>query len=249
MIFLTVDSQYALYVNGILVGNGENSATVEIWGVTLEPTLNVFAVRGFNDIRNPVTSNPAGVLAAIQITFSDGTTSLLQSDGAWRSMQGVPDKFEAPNFDDSKWENATVLVKYGGLPWGTSIAFRTDTMFQIVALPSASLIEPTSATFESPLASHTPSESARPPIGGIVGGVIGGVALLLIIVAAFIWRSNRSRGEQNQENSTDSTTVSTPLNAEFTAPPDYQDLVVQQTPTAQNPSMRKSPLPLSSGVR
>ncbi|KAF9462833.1 hypothetical protein BDZ94DRAFT_1309356 [Collybia nuda] len=207
MILITADSQYALFVNGILVGNGENTATVEIYGVTLVPTLNVFAVRGFNDIQNPVASNPAGLIAAIQISFSDGTTSLLQTDGSWRSMRGVPDKFEAPDFDDSEWANATVLVKYGGPPWGTSITFRTDTMFQIIALPSAALIGPTSAATESSLASRTPSEGAKVPVGGIVGGVIGGVILLLAIVAIILWRSKESRAERNRERGTDTSKI------------------------------------------
>ncbi|KAF9462838.1 hypothetical protein BDZ94DRAFT_1365542 [Collybia nuda] len=225
MILITADNQYALFVNGILVGGGVNFKAVGIYGVTLVPTLNVFAVRGLNGVQNPGLLNPAGLIAAIQITFSDGTTSLLQTNGSWRSIQGVPDKFEAPDFDDSNWENAMVLVKYGGLPWGTSIVFRTDTMFQIISLPSATFIGPKSAASETSLASPTPSESTRTPVGGIIGGVIGGVVFLFVLVAVLLWRSKERRGKRNWMRDTGTITVVRSLTTGSTRPPNYDDIV------------------------
>lgn len=132
LVLLSVDDRFSFYVNGNLVGS--SSTTVDNWKTAQKFTVplasgsNLFAIRGTN-LADVGTGGPgpAGVLAAIQITFSDGTTSVLSSDASWRSIKVIPTNFQSPSLDDSQWAAAAVLSQYGSGPWGTQVAVLTDT--------------------------------------------------------------------------------------------------------------------------
>ncbi|KAJ7704619.1 lectin [Mycena metata] len=113
-IIITVDDAITLYVNGVLVGTGGDYQYAERFCVALRPCLNVFAVTAVNDARS------AGLLAAIQITYSDGTTSTIISDTTWRFSTTVPNGYEQLSFDDNSWTPAIAEGVYGvGIaPWG-----------------------------------------------------------------------------------------------------------------------------------
>jgi hypothetical protein len=66
--------------------------------------------------------SPAGLLAAIQITYTDGSTSNVVSDSTWKVNKVVSTGFELPSTDDSSWAAATPLGKNGVDPWGTSVS-------------------------------------------------------------------------------------------------------------------------------
>ncbi|KAJ7494205.1 hypothetical protein FB451DRAFT_992115, partial [Mycena latifolia] len=72
----------------------------------LLPSFNVFAV-------NASTSGTrGGLLATILLTYTDGTTDTLLSDGTWRANKGLPVGFEQLSFDDTVWPGATVVAAY-----------------------------------------------------------------------------------------------------------------------------------------
>ncbi|KAJ7168303.1 lectin [Mycena crocata] len=121
-IILSVDNGLTLYVNGAQVGTGGDFRFAERFCVPLQPCLNVFAVTAANA---GSTANPAGLLAAIQITYSDGTTSLITSDTTWRFSTTVLSGYEQLSFDDSSWKPVIGEGAYGVSPWGQ------------VAIPSA----------------------------------------------------------------------------------------------------------------
>ncbi|KAJ7184329.1 lectin [Mycena filopes] len=110
-IILTVDNSLTLYVNGAEVGTGGDFTKAERFCVPLQPCLNVFAVTGTN------AAGPAGLLAAIQITYSDGSTSTIVSDTTWRYSTTVPSGYEQLSFDDNSWAPAIVEGAYGVAPW------------------------------------------------------------------------------------------------------------------------------------
>ncbi|KAF7353670.1 hypothetical protein MVEN_01051900 [Mycena venus] len=114
-IIMTVDNGFTLYVNGVEQGTGGDFRYAQRFCVALYPCLNVFAVTGVNAATSP---NPAGLLAAIQITYSDGTTSTIVSDTTWRASITVPTGYEQLSFDDNSWKPAVAEGAYGVAPWG-----------------------------------------------------------------------------------------------------------------------------------
>lgn len=117
-ILLTVDNAYTFYVNGAKVGAGTDWTKAQAYCVRLKPDCNVFAINGTNyNVATPGGLNPAGVLAAIQIRYTDGFTQNIVSDSSWHVSKTVPAGFEQLRFDDSSWPAATVQANYGAAPW------------------------------------------------------------------------------------------------------------------------------------
>ncbi|KAJ7733272.1 lectin [Mycena olivaceomarginata] len=114
-IAITVDNGFTLYVNGGQVGTGGDFRNAERFCVPLRSCLNVFAVTAVNAATTP---NPAGLLVAIQITYSDGTTSTIVSDTTWRTSITIPAGYEQLSFDDNSWKPAIAEGAYGVAPWG-----------------------------------------------------------------------------------------------------------------------------------
>lgn len=137
LVLITVDNLFSLFVNGQFAGAPPNTTDVwkqsQIFNVPLNPGPNLFAVITEN-LRDATTGKEfgaAGLLAAIQVTFSDGTTSFIKSDASWRGVRTVPQDFAAPTFDDSPWNTAVVITPYGTGVWGSQ-----------VSLPSPNAIPP-----------------------------------------------------------------------------------------------------------
>jgi hypothetical protein len=119
-IVITVDNEYTLYVNDVLVGAGANWTTPQRYFIrnVRGPTVTI-AVNAYNQGLGPhlIDSNPAGVLAAI--SFSDRTSTVnLISDATWKVNLRMPKGWESPGFDDSAWSAAAVIGGHGMLPWG-----------------------------------------------------------------------------------------------------------------------------------
>lgn len=121
-IIMTVDNGFTLYVNGAEVGTSGDYRFAERFCVSLKPCLNVFAVNAVNAATVP---NPAGLLAAIEITYDDGTTDTIVSDTTWRADTTVPAGFEQLTYDDNSWPAASFVGNYGVAPWG-SISIPSD---------------------------------------------------------------------------------------------------------------------------
>ncbi|KAG6852857.1 hypothetical protein C0991_008550 [Blastosporella zonata] len=126
-ILIAVDDRYSLYVSGQFTGS-QASNNVTGWrtsgryNVPLSPGSIVFAVLGANlkDIDTGGTT-PAGLLAAIRITHSDGSVQSITSDTSWRATASIPVNFEQPALDDSSWQSPFALGKYGVEPWETQV--------------------------------------------------------------------------------------------------------------------------------
>ncbi|KAF8891020.1 hypothetical protein BD779DRAFT_1387952, partial [Infundibulicybe gibba] len=119
---LTVDNGFQLYHNGQFIAEnstlGWQMATAV--HVSLDPNSNVFAIQAHNSpSRTDSNANSAaGLLASIQILYTDGTTTTISSDATWRVTQPVPDGFQSPSFNDAQWQSAIVAAAYGSGPWG-----------------------------------------------------------------------------------------------------------------------------------
>jgi hypothetical protein len=112
-ILINADDAYTLYVNGRKVGTGVNRSSAERYCVRLDDSCcNVFAVEGQNFVSSP--PNLAGILAVIQVKYTDGFRDTIFSDGVWHSIEGAPAGFEQVAYDDSDWKAAFVQG-----PWPT----------------------------------------------------------------------------------------------------------------------------------
>ena len=75
---------------------------------------NIFAVAVQNQGTTP---NPAALIAAINVTYSDDTSTIIVTDDNWRANSDTPG-FESVNFDDSAWPKAVVVGNADSPPWG-----------------------------------------------------------------------------------------------------------------------------------
>jgi alpha-L-rhamnosidase len=121
IVVMAVDDLFALYVNGVEVGSSPDVAnawnSARIIHVALNSTTNLFAIRGTNS-----AVGPAGLIAAIQVTFDGGSTAIITSGTAWRATASIPTNFQSPAVSDSTWPTASSLGQYGVSPWGTQVA-------------------------------------------------------------------------------------------------------------------------------
>ncbi|KAF9558776.1 hypothetical protein CPC08DRAFT_819126 [Agrocybe pediades] len=114
-ILITADNFYVLYVNGAVIGQRTSSNDWQQAGrfcVGLSPTTNVVAVNGTNE-----AVGRAGVLAAIQVTYSDGTTTTSISDVSWKATSSLPSGFQATTFNDASWSVAVISGGYAVWPY------------------------------------------------------------------------------------------------------------------------------------
>ncbi|KAG6916048.1 hypothetical protein DXG01_008672 [Tephrocybe rancida] len=189
-VIMTVDNQFSLFVNGIYVGGAQDEFSWPVaqrFNVSLNPGTTVFAVRGTNVLDSETGRDTiAGVLAAIEITHSDGSTAILTSDNNWLANKVIPTDFEQPHTDDSAWPEAHVIAQFGTPLWPVPVT--VPALFTAVNVPSSiSTTPPTSATSSAP--SSTPLQSSSTNLTGpIVGGVLGGVVVLGLLITLLWFR-------------------------------------------------------------
>ncbi|KAF7305158.1 hypothetical protein MKEN_01231000 [Mycena kentingensis (nom. inval.)] len=111
-IIIDADNSLTLFVNGGQIGTGDDFRFAELFCVALRPCQNVFAVTATNG------GGPAGLIATIQVVYSDGTTSTLVTDTTWRYALGVPANYQQLTIDDNAWPAAIAQGKVPMAPWG-----------------------------------------------------------------------------------------------------------------------------------
>ncbi|KAF5311968.1 hypothetical protein D9619_003786 [Psilocybe cf. subviscida] len=124
-VLITADDQFSLFVDGDFVGQSPLSA--EIWKnaqffmVTLNSSAShLFAILATN------INGPAGLLAAIQIQFSDGTSSIFTTDSTWIYTTSVAAGWNTLGGSTSGWSTAHILDVYGVGSWGTRVIIPTS---------------------------------------------------------------------------------------------------------------------------
>ncbi|MDB6125258.1 MAG: alpha-L-rhamnosidase family protein [Pedosphaera sp.] len=121
---VSADDQFAVRVNGETVG--ASNAGTDTWKTgkqfndfarLLKAGTNVFAITAEN--MPATTANPAGMIAHLEICFADGESLKLVSDASWFAAKSEAAGWDSKSFDDSSWEKAMVIGKYGDGPWGS----------------------------------------------------------------------------------------------------------------------------------
>lgn len=114
---VSADNSFQLYLNAKSAGQGGNfkDATIVDVKEQLQAGKNVMAIKATNQ---GDSANPAGVLAILKITFTNGQTTLITSDQTWRTTPSEPSGWQNIDFDAAAWPHAKVAGAYGAGPWG-----------------------------------------------------------------------------------------------------------------------------------
>jgi alpha-L-rhamnosidase len=143
---MTADNSFSLYVNGQLALAGDNWQQLNQTDITsfLVSGTNVLAVAAVN---GPGASpNPAGLIGAFDLTFSNSQTNSFQTDGAWITTNQLVANWNQTNFVPSGWAAAQVLGSYGISPWGSTASktYLAATMvrkdFTVAQLPARAVL-------------------------------------------------------------------------------------------------------------
>ncbi len=116
---VAADDRGTVWLNGVELGasaDWQNPAVLNV-ASALRTGRNVLCVRAEN-VKAPVTLNPAGLNAALLLESSNGTKTTVTSDGSWRSSPAELAGWREAAFDDSKWSPALVTARFGDAPWG-----------------------------------------------------------------------------------------------------------------------------------
>jgi len=123
-ILISVDHSYTLYVNEKNISEGSDWRKVDRVEVheLLSSGDNIIAVEGINE---GSIANPAGILFALKIRYSDGEETIIQSGKDWLSTDEQPDNtWMTLEFDDEDWEKAK---SFGNKHWDKLVNFSFDT--------------------------------------------------------------------------------------------------------------------------
>jgi alpha-L-rhamnosidase len=141
------DNMFTLYVNGQIALSVENPNFWQHYG---QADISAFLTAGANVLAVAVTntgtsSNPAGLIGSVDLTYSNGQTNSLQTDGTWIAANQLFNNWNQTGFVATSWSNAMVLGAYGIGPWndfvGTYLAatmVRKD--FTLSQLPARAVL-------------------------------------------------------------------------------------------------------------
>ena len=174
----SADNHIEVWVNGQPAGKSDEWAEAAKTDVSkfLKPGRNTIAVLARND----------GGVAGLVVRLESGKDLLAESNTSWRVSNAKPDaKWLTAEFDDAKWEKATVVAKLGAQPWGDVLAGAKKagngkrTPSGTVAAPEELILQP---GFKAELLHTVPKSEqgswvslAVSPTGDLVAGDQGGV--------------------------------------------------------------------------
>jgi alpha-L-rhamnosidase len=114
---ITADDRCTIFLNGFDIGSRSGHASAKELNISerLQPGKNVLAVSAKNEGSDP---NPAGLVAWLEITFTEGDSELIVTDAQWKATDKQVDQWQAVDFNDSHWKDAQVIGPVGMQPWG-----------------------------------------------------------------------------------------------------------------------------------
>jgi len=113
------DDRYELFVNGRLVGSGENWKVLDVYDVAkyLISGPNTIAVKGANS-----EQGSAGLVARVVVKQRGGTHVTHSTDGTWKTSLKEFTGWQKPRYEDTQWLAARSFGVVGAtLPWGNEV--------------------------------------------------------------------------------------------------------------------------------
>jgi len=110
---ISVDNTYKLFINGSLVGQGDDWSQVGTYDVAalLQPGENLIAVEGGGD------GGLDAMLCDLEIEQSDGREVRILSDAEWKISKTKAENWNKVLFNDRDWNQVRVLGAAGMGPW------------------------------------------------------------------------------------------------------------------------------------
>ncbi len=116
--FLTADNAFTLWINGKKAETGDNFTVIKKKAILpfLKPGPNVFAIEVIN---GGEAANPAGLIAAFDFSYADGTTFEIGTDESWfAAKEKTPEwKTALKTTASNAWKPAQVLGGWTMKPW------------------------------------------------------------------------------------------------------------------------------------
>ncbi|KAG5652031.1 hypothetical protein H0H81_006522 [Sphagnurus paluster] len=174
-VLATADDYFTLYLNGQVICDTrwQVGTGVTVWasaqGATVSLNTNVplvFAVLGTNNPSNG--GAPAGILVAIQLSLSDGSTAFVTTGGSsWVASETVPTNFQSTDTSVSGWASASVLSKNGAAdPWGVVQLPSTLTAVSVSLPQTSAATTPNTTPASSPTKVQNPTTPNPDPSVG-----------------------------------------------------------------------------------
>ncbi|KAJ6475053.1 hypothetical protein C8R47DRAFT_1143383 [Mycena vitilis] len=133
-ISMTAVNHFTLFANGQPIGASGNGTddwkTAKVLSAALNSSSNTFAVLAVNN--DNLGAPLPGLLAAIQVTHSDGSTESVVSDASWLVSSTIPTQFPTVSAT-SHFVPATVAGPFGSGSWGSSPAILSPTPTSLLA--------------------------------------------------------------------------------------------------------------------
>ncbi|KAJ7089118.1 hypothetical protein C8R44DRAFT_441193 [Mycena epipterygia] len=155
IISMTVVQQFTLWVNGRQIGTSGDGVddwkSAQVFTTALNATSNIFSVLAVNDADSGAPA--PGLLAAIQVKYSDGSDDVIVSDSIWVVSTVIPSDFPTPS-TYSLFSPATILALFGSGSWGDSVTLAPPNSRTSSPPPTS-----TAGIVNTPTAPSTPSSS------------------------------------------------------------------------------------------
>jgi hypothetical protein len=117
---VSADDRFAAKLNGQSFGTGDDwryGWQFDDIGRLLKPGTNLLSIVAENKPA-ALPANPAGLIALLEVRFTDGSVSRFGSDNSWRCATNEVKGWEVAGFNDRAWAKALVIGRYGDGPWG-----------------------------------------------------------------------------------------------------------------------------------
>lgn len=125
-LLMTVDNSFQCWIDGHRAGSGDNYTHLYSMNVTsmVKPGPNMLAVAAENGGNDP---NPAGLIGLLSITFANGHTQYVPTDGNWQAATAVKGQWNSDPAAAAEWSAAMELGPVGMAPWGNlNVDLNTD---------------------------------------------------------------------------------------------------------------------------
>jgi hypothetical protein len=125
-LMLTADNAFTCWINGHPAGSGNDYKRMfELdVAVLLKPGQNLLAIEAENGGSSP---NPAGLIGALTVQYSDGRILAVPTDKTWESTEAAKKEWNSSPASGNNWTPAKELGPLGMRPWGEIGQAYTDT--------------------------------------------------------------------------------------------------------------------------